>query len=248
MWRSLAIVALSSACTGPTPNATLADLPGRSVSAQIWESTDDKPTPGFATVGYDTEAFRNAHGGECAVIDLDASFGAAHVDTIWHGGDDDFDGCSDPGFELTFPGVGEHDATLRIEDDSLTIEATFSAEQLAPHAPELRSPSMWRFGAGDAVVLGWSHPQDLIDGATFLADPVYFHTGTLTDPNYFPITAVLSGDEIRFTLPHPAPITGKGYIVTRFGYVNSAAITCTGATTCSLSREAGFSHTVTIDP
>jgi hypothetical protein len=236
-----------SAC-GTSANTTLGELPMPRLSLQLWHGDDAGPTPGFASISYDVDTFRNAHDGACAVVDLDASLTGADIETTWHGGDDDFDGCSYPGFEFDVSHLGERTVTLRAVDGSFAIEATFSAEQLAPHLPTLRSPGEWRFGGGDTVVLGWSHPQDLITGADFLPNPVYFHTGTITDPNYFDIEAQLAGDEIRFAIPDPPPIVGAGFIVTRFGYVDGTAITCKGATACTFSREAGYAHTVVIDP
>jgi hypothetical protein len=96
-------------------------------------------------------------------------------------------------------------------------------------------------------VLGWSHPDDLVTGGDVLPHPVYFHTGTLVDPNSFDLDAQLAGDEIRFTIPAPAPITGDGWLVAHFGYANGDATACEGATTCTYSLERGFAHSVVIE-
>jgi hypothetical protein len=157
------------------------------------------------------------------------------------------DDCYSPSVELEIPDCGERTLTsVSIDDGSLAIEATFAPDALAPHMPTLRSPSNWKLAGGQEVVLGWSHPSDLVDGAEFLDAPVYFHTGTLADPNYFDVVSTLSGDEIRFHIPDPPPILGNGYIVTRFGYESGDAETCTGATRCGYSVERGYAHSVEI--
>ena len=249
MHRCLLASLVCAGCTsGPPANAELAELLSLRVGVQIWESTDREPTKGFFMVGYDEDAFRRAHDGECAVVDIDAHFDGADLGHVSGGGNDtDFDDCYSPGGEFEIDRIGEQAATLRVSDGSRTIEATFSAAQLAPHQPTLRSPSEWKFGGGDAVVLGWSHPDDFVTGADFLDNPVYFHTGTLDDPNFFDIyNTQLVGDEIRFTIPNPPPIKGSGLIVARFGYAVGNATSCVGAASCTFSREAGYAHSVEI--
>lgn len=247
--RVLPVLALVGCTDGSPPNATLADLPRLSVSMQIWQSSDAGPTTGFMTLGYDSEAFRASHGGECAVIgDYAVEFAGLEIGRKSRGGDDtDFDDCYAASFELSIPQFGDTPLTsYRISDGSLTIEATFAPDTLVPHEPRLVSPTTWELAGGDAAVMIWSHPEDLIEGASFLPHPVYFHTRRLEDPNYFDIDAQLVGDEIRFAIPDPPPIVGDGFIVARFGYVVGDAATCSGATRCAYSLERGYSHSVKI--
>lgn len=212
--------------------------------------TEGHPTNGRVSIGYDEDAFVAAHGGECARLgDWDIRFGDARIGSSWSGDDDvDFGGCLLPSANLDIAQFGRDTlGALRIFDDSHTVEAVFGATALVPHLPTLRSPSTWRFAGGDTVVFGWSHPDDLVTGADFLEHPVYFHTGTLDDPNFFDLDAQLAGDEITFTVPSPPPITGDGYIVARFGYTSGEADSCTGATRCGYQLEAGYAHAVVIE-
>jgi hypothetical protein len=246
--RHRALLLLLSACAGdPAPNARLADLTNIHLSVQGWDPSDTEPTTGFVALSYDAGAFRAAHGGACAVLDgsFRGTVDGVTLDVDAGGGPDDLDDCSPPALALD---SGLDGATsFVIGDDSLTITAEFAAEAFAPHEPTLRSPSTWRFAAGQAVVVGWSRPEDLV-GLGTEPGQIYFHTGTLSDPNFFDLSASHTGDEIRFTIPDPAPITGAGLIVFRFGYSNGSAATCTGAASCTYSSTRGYVHSVHIDP
>jgi hypothetical protein len=246
---SLAAVSVLGACTsGPPANSRLADLGGVSMSLDIWRAQNDETTEGYIYLNYDIEAFRATHG-ECAVLgDFSVSMPGARVVSKSRGSDDeDFDDCYAPSMALEIPNFGDSDLTsVSISDESLTIDATFAPGVLAPRIPALRSPSTWKFAGAQEVVLGWSHPADLVDGAEFLDAPVYFHTNTGDDPNYFDVVSTLSGDEIRFRIPDPPAILGRGYIIARFGYETGEAQTCSGATRCGYSVERGYAHSVEI--
>ncbi len=244
----LLLVFLLPACgTDPAPNATLAELPNLRFSIQGWGPSDLEPTPGFVALSYDTAAFRAAHGDACAI--LDGSFrGTVNGTTLRTdpgGGPDDLDDCSPPALQLVDASAGP--ASFVVDDDSLTITAQFAAEAFAPHVPALRAPSVWKFASDQAVTVGWSQPADLVGLAP---EPwqVYFHTGKFENNNSFDLTPSISGDEIRFTIPRPAPVTGDGLIVFRFGYSNGSATTCIGAASCQYSSTRGYQHSVHIDP
>ena len=243
-WASLLIFAACTTSSHHETNATLASLPNMSASLLVWAAEDGKPTTGFVTIAYDTEAFRAAHGGHCAELgDLDVNIDHVTITEISPGGDTDEADCGLPTIDFEIPDfAGAPPTGFSITDDAATVAATFAG--LAPHYPTLVSPSTWTFGAGDPVVLRWSHPEDL---ASALPENVYFHTGTITDPNFFPLDTTYTTDEIHFAIPSPAPITGAGLIVARFGYVNITPTSCTGATTCRIQVERGYAHSVTIE-
>lgn len=245
MRTSLISVVLAAGCTGSASNATLADLPNAKVAVQSWAPSDTHPTQGFVTVGYDTTAFRAAHGGDCAAVDLDGTLNGASLDSDPGGGPDDLDDCSFPAFALMTDLSGPQ--TFRISDATAAITATYAADVFTPHRPELLSSAQWTMAAGDHVEVAWSAPDDL---AHLAPEPlqVYFSTGKTDGNNAIDFTPAFSGDKITWTMPSPLSITGAGYLVFRFGYSTGVATACEGAAQCAYSAERGYAHSVTLSP
>ena len=246
---------LLGAC--PTPgsdsNASLADLPNLRVSVQTSGSSDDKPTSGFVSVSYDEPAFVAAHG-HCATLgdDLGGELDGTDLDATSLGSnDEEFGGCYYPllPFEIWFADDGAPELT--IFDESLTVRAEFPAGAFEAHRPILLEPGEWRFRGGQQVRVGWSHPADLAEAPLQWTD-VAFHIGdrgrrNANGDNAFPLSPQLDGEEIRFTVPSPPPITGPGFITFQMGYSGGAATTCTGATRCEYGASRSFAHTVEIE-
>jgi hypothetical protein len=249
----LLVLALLAGCSsGPPPNARLADLPGLSIGFMASGVSDSAPAPSHLFVSYDIPAFRAIHHGDCAVVDdsIAGTFNGLSIPvTTLGGGPGDLPAgnCGGPGFDLSVS-FGDH-ATFVVWDGSLTVTADFGTT-LVPRVPTLRSPAAWRFAAGEAVSVGWPVAADL--PTTPQGYPqVYFSTGrTAVDPaggtNYFDLAPQFSGDQIDFTVPSPAPVTGPGFIVFAFGWVDFAAIACTGATACTAQLPRGYQHSVEI--
>ena len=240
-------------CPGPDTNATLADLPGLRISLQTWKASDNQPTSGFAVISYDEQPFMSTHDGSCATLggDLRGSIDGVELDVNSYGSnDDEFGGCyfAHLYFDHRFP--ADAPVALTIADDSHEVRAALPAGALAPHFPTLRAPATWAFRGGEQVRLGWSHPADL---AEVTLDPyaIGFHIGDRGRPNangdnFFPLPTTIVGDELRFTIPSPPPITGPGYITIRMGYTVGDATTCEGAAGCRFSASRDFHHTVEI--
>jgi hypothetical protein len=230
----------------PPPNARLADLPSLGLHVELFPSSNLDLDHASAYLLYDEPAFETASGEPCAILgELDASWEHTELGVVSPGSYDAYwDECTPPIVRFSFESIGDEVSTLRISDDSRTIEATFAAGPLVPHTPGLRSPDQWRFRGGDAVVIGWSHPDDFSS-----ARGVYFDTGWIYDqPSTFDLEARYIGDEIHFTIPDPPPITSDGTIVLSFGYTTGSAATCTGATFCGFQRDASYAHSVVIEP
>jgi hypothetical protein len=249
----LAFILPVAGCPGPDANATLADLPRLRIGLQTWTSSDDRPTSGFATISYDEPAFTAAHEGQCATLggDLRGAIDGVELDVNSYGSnDEEFGGCyyAHLYFDVRFP--ADRPSVLTIADDSHTVRAEIAAGSLAPHFPTLRAPSTWEFRGGEPVRLGWSHPADLAENPLDEYD-VGFHIGERGQPNangdnFFPLPTTVTGDELRFTIPSPPPITGPGYITINMGYTVGSATTCEGAAECGFSASRSFDHTVEI--
>lgn len=241
-----ATITLSSiaGCTdNQDANATLADLPALTASLQIWAGDDlHSTTEGFVSLSYDEEAFVAANG-ECATVGgLGVTFSGATVTAISRGGGGDL-GCYFPqfAFELAdFQDATSATLAFTVADAALTVDAVYAG--LEPRRATLRNTNEWRFSASQLVTLGWSHPQDLVDGAQFT--PMIFAT---PDTRAFEIPATFAGDEITLVFPDPVEFTGAGSLVTRFGYQNGSATTCTGAASCDFSLEAGYAHSAVVE-
>jgi hypothetical protein len=246
---------LLAACpgSGPDSNASLADLPRLRVSVQTYEAGDDRPAEGFVTVSYDEDAFIAAHG-RCATLDddLGGNLDGTDLDATSFGSDDEeFGGCFVPHlpFEIRF--ADDHASVLTIADHSVTVRAEFPAGAFEAHGPTLIAPTAWRFRGGQEVRVRWSHPADLAEAPLRPTD-VGFHIGDRGKPNangdnFFPLSPQVEGDELRFTIPSPPPITGPGLITFQMGYSVGEATTCTGATTCAYSASRSFDHSVEIE-
>lgn len=245
----LAILLPLGACFGPATNASLADLPDLSVSVQTWDASDDAPTTVDVSLTYDGAAFAATHDGACATLGDD--FGGRLDDgrQIWssRGKDDvDFGGCYVPSLRYEVRFTDDRAAELTIADDSRTIRATFPVGALAPHYPTLRAPAAWKFHGGDAVRVAWSHPDDLAAPLGEF-DVGFFADGkTANGDNFFPLPRQVVGDELRFTIPSPPPITGPGQITFNLGYTVGDAASCTGAARCTYSASHSFGHPVEI--
>jgi hypothetical protein len=99
--------------------------------------------------------------------------------------------------------------------------------------------------------LRWSHPTDLAEAPLAWHD-VGFHTGERGRPNrngdnYFSLPPVIDGDELRLTIPAPAPITGPGLILFNLGESVGDATTCGGASRCDYRASRSYHHTVDIE-
>ena len=242
-----------AACPGPDRNATLADLPGLRVSVSTSSASDREPTRARVVIRYDEDAFKASHEQHCATLgrELRGELDGDALEPTSYGSDEqDFDFCDLPQLEVERREAGDTRSVLTITDDSLTVRAELPVGALAPRQPTLRFPGAWRFTGGQEVRVGWSHPADLTEAPL---DPrsVYFHTG---DPGpvapggvgYVPLPARVDGDELRFTIPSPPPLTGPGLIVFSLGDTVGSAQTCTGATACEYSASRSFSHSVEI--
>lgn len=240
---TLVLVALTGCMEEERSNATLAELPDVGVSLQLWQGEDRVPTKGFASVSYDEDAFLAANGGQCATVGgLDVTFPNATVLDVSAGGGGDL-GCSYPqfSFELAdFQVATSATLAITIADASSTIAATYA--DLEPRRATLRGGTEWRFTANQVVTLGWSHPQDLVDGAQFT--PMTFRTQVGAG---FDIPATFAGDEITLAFPASLDATGPGSLVTRFGYEVGDATACSGAARCTYSLEAGYAHSAVVE-
>jgi hypothetical protein len=200
------------------------------------------------SIGYNEQTFRTSHGGACATLgSFSHSLTGASISHVGYGSnDDEFDDCYFPGFELDARFAADEANTLVIADDTKTITAVFASAAFAPRAPTLRSASDWTFAPGEQVVIGWPHPEDFAgaynDG---LLSSVWFNNDDADDFSFMP---TYQGDEIRFSIPNPAPSTGDGVVLFQFGYSTGEAVSCIGATRCSFSAERGFEHRATIKP
>ena len=251
MGRSLVIYAVLglAACGGPTPNAELADLPGLQLSVTVedlkdYDDDDRTPTDVGVTLSYDYDAFRAAHGGDCAVLgSVEATFDGHELSLAYEGGDEsDFDGCYQPQLQANLELQAVDESIVTIRDDTLTATATYTAGVVAPRIATLRSPSEWSFGAGDTVIVAWSHPEDLV-GAS--ADTVEFSSSRNGDPG-FRAPATYVDDEIHLAIPTWAD-DSDGSLRFVFGPDGGDATTCTGATACTWYSVLGYRHAVSID-
>lgn len=246
MSRPLGCLTGVLALSGCTPsNAMLADLPDLQVRLLVWEARDSGPTPGTALLLYNRAKFRETRGvDECATLgSFDISLTNATITHVDHGAsgiERDDDGqwqCRGPSFELAANFTADEPNTLVLEDESLTITADYGF-QLTPHVPTLRSARDWTFAPGDEVVIGWSHPEDLLDTPTNSREVSWWVD------NGGHVAATFIGDEIRFTIPDDI-FGGQGHFWFFFGTTFREAVTSTGARCLSTVRR-GYEHSASI--
>ena len=248
-YSSLPFLGLAAACGGgASPNATLADLPGLRLVLSMTELEDDadgddsRPTDVNVSLRYDLDAFMNAHGGDCAVVDsVEGTCNGLEL-SLLPGGPDDFD-CSEPRLQARVELPVADSSTVTIQDRTLTATATYGAV-LAPRIATLQSATEWRFAAGETAVVAWSHPEDFVAAPTEL---VSFETTRHVSPNFFVAPSTFVDDEIHFTIPSPAPVDGDGQLRFLFRIAEGAATTCTGATACMYYSAIAYRHAVEID-
>jgi hypothetical protein len=160
-------------------------------------------------------------------------------------------GCSVPALSLTIPDSPLPSSVVEVHDRTASIRATFDPGILDKRTITLRSHATWQFAAGDTVVIGWSRPEDLVD-ATVSA---FFVVGPLTDtgppmPNWR-VQGTAQSDAITFTVPQPTPASGDGTLLLTINPPpgpTMTALTCEGATACTLISGRGFDHDATITP
>jgi hypothetical protein len=238
---------------GPTPNATLADLPDLRVGVIVdneVDSDDDNTRPSKVLIGlhYDEDAFRSEHG-DCATLEGgEGTINGVSLELESPGDrDKEIDECNHPyfGSDTFFLGAFEP-GRLELGDGTLQISATFEGDPFGARIAKPVAPSTWNLRAGEPFAFSWSHTPDLA-GITPDRVAIHFKQGYHRGDK-LTVTEV-TDSEIRGVAPSVPEYTGEGTLEILLLGASSTwdvATTCVGAAECNCTSYRLYDHVASL--
>lgn len=221
-------------------NAGVADLPGLRLRLHVNQTSDDGTTSGYVRLHYDEAAFRAAHGGACATLGGNAggAIDGSLLEVLSRGATTSMGTCAVPWFAFTVRFDGTRATVVTVDDETGTVRAEYG--EIERRVGTLRAPATWSLHPGDAVRLGWSHPEDIEGGSSMI---YYYRPGVAEGDAMERIG--FGTDEVQFTVPTWMP-PSTGVIRVDLGQHEGVAAQCDGATACELQQAHAYVQSVAI--
>jgi hypothetical protein len=240
----LAVSALTTACfeedSGPQPNASLEDLPGKRLIAEI--ARDIVGGSGALArlavrLEYDDVAFQVRHDGDCALLDdsLAITWSGVTEEVEYRGRRFGSGGeCPSPSHAIVIDDVGATE--LALGDDSGVLSVRFD-DVLRDRSAGLLSTSRG-LKSGDQLTVRVPSPEQVAWAE--IRPPG-------DDAGYFLDLAQADG-AVTLTLPTPLPFTGDGVLVVSLGAVEAPVLSCPSGVACALGLSTHYRTDVQLVP
>jgi hypothetical protein len=243
LWRVVIVLLCCASCGDDGPQFGIAFLDRVELRANEAGLDYERASLGWYGAGSQCVTLDPSFGGSWGGVSMAVdSFGEVTPDRR---------GCSVPTLSVTVPDSPLPSSVVEMHDRTASIRATFEPGILDKRTMTLRSHATWQFAAGDTVVIGWSRPEDLVE-ATVSA---FFVVGPLTDTGpempHWTVQGTAQSDAITFVVPQPTPASGDGTLLLLINPPQGSlatALTCEGATACTLSLARGVVHDATFTP